>query len=226
MESDVQIKNAEKDYEQYVNVLGNDHPDTLISLNNLADLFKDKGDYESALPLYKECLAKRRLVLGNDHPDTLTSIFNLATLFKNKRDYYRALPLYEEWLSKRTLALGENHPATRQSNMIYINFLREMGKNMQVSDRFQSVVFTPEAEGGGTKKKDTSLERVRNLSGLSGVELEEVVVEIFVIIAVQVKNIKRLANPVERIVGTRANIECRRMRGIREDRVTCKKSVS
>ena len=77
------------------------------------------------------------------------------------------------------------------------------------------------------KKRDTSLERVRNLGGLSGVELEEVVVvEIFVIIAVQVKNIKRLTIPVERIVGTHANIECCRMQGITEDRVTCKKSVS
>ena len=51
-------------------VLGEDHPDTLISLNNLAGLFERKGEYDRALPLYEECLAKRKRVLGEDHPDT------------------------------------------------------------------------------------------------------------------------------------------------------------
>ena len=51
-------------------VLGEDHPHTLASLNNLAVLFKSMGEYDRALPIYEDCLAKRKRVLGEDHPDT------------------------------------------------------------------------------------------------------------------------------------------------------------
>jgi hypothetical protein len=39
-------------------------------MDALAGLFDDKGDYDRALPMYEECLAKRKRVLGEDHPDT------------------------------------------------------------------------------------------------------------------------------------------------------------
>ena len=94
-------------------VLGEDHPSTLGSLNNLAILFKNKGEYDRALPLYEECLAKMKRVLGEDHPDTLVSLNNLASLFYNKGEYDRALPLYEECLAKRKRVLGEDHPHTK-----------------------------------------------------------------------------------------------------------------
>jgi hypothetical protein len=51
-------------------VLGQDHRDTLESLNNLAQLLQSKGEYERALPLFEECLATRKRVLGEDHPET------------------------------------------------------------------------------------------------------------------------------------------------------------
>jgi tetratricopeptide (TPR) repeat protein len=56
--------------EKRKSVLGKNHPSTLSSLNNLAGLYSDLGDYEGALPLYGECLEKRKSVLGEEH--TLT----------------------------------------------------------------------------------------------------------------------------------------------------------
>ena len=35
-------------------VLGEDHPDTLTSLNGFALLFKNKGKYDRALAMYEE----------------------------------------------------------------------------------------------------------------------------------------------------------------------------
>ena len=46
------------------------HPDTAISLNNLALLYKEQGKYDDAEPLYKRALAVREEVLGSVHPDT------------------------------------------------------------------------------------------------------------------------------------------------------------
>jgi len=53
---------------------GPDHPDTAMSLNNLALLYKTQGKYDLAEPLYKRALAIKEKVLGPDHADTVTSL--------------------------------------------------------------------------------------------------------------------------------------------------------
>ena len=40
-------------------------------MSALGGLFGDRGMYDRALPIYEDCLAKRKRVLGEDHPDTL-----------------------------------------------------------------------------------------------------------------------------------------------------------
>ena len=45
--------------------LGNRHPDTLISINNLGVLLHTKGDLAAAEPLYREALEVQREALGN-----------------------------------------------------------------------------------------------------------------------------------------------------------------
>ena len=59
-------------------MLGEDHPDTLTSANNLAIDLRALGDHQAARELDEDTLARRRRVLGEDHPDTLTSANNLA----------------------------------------------------------------------------------------------------------------------------------------------------
>jgi tetratricopeptide (TPR) repeat protein len=49
-------------------VLGADHPDTALSLNNLAGLYQAQGAYERALPLYERALAICKRVLGPTTP--------------------------------------------------------------------------------------------------------------------------------------------------------------
>ncbi len=45
-------------------MLGQEHPDTATSLNNLAELYKAMGDYAKAEPLYRRALAIREKALG------------------------------------------------------------------------------------------------------------------------------------------------------------------
>ena len=59
---------------------GEDHPDTLTSMGNLAGLYRAQGRLDQAEPLYVACLDKRRAKLGEDHPDTLASRKALAQL--------------------------------------------------------------------------------------------------------------------------------------------------
>ncbi|MEP0872382.1 tetratricopeptide repeat protein [Trichocoleus desertorum AS-A10] len=96
----------------YCKVLGNEHPNTVISLNNLAALYDAQGRYEAAELLYSEALSIRRKVLGNEHPDTATSLNNLATLYSAQGRYEAAEPLLNESLSIRRKVLGNEHPDT------------------------------------------------------------------------------------------------------------------
>jgi hypothetical protein len=54
-------------------VLGDEHPDTLISMNNLAFTFKEQDRVEEAMALLEDCTRMGRRVLGPDHPDTTSS---------------------------------------------------------------------------------------------------------------------------------------------------------
>ncbi len=64
--------------------VGPDHPDTAMSLNNLAALIHEQGKYAEAEPLYRRALGIQESELGPDHPDTAASLNNLAGLRKTK----------------------------------------------------------------------------------------------------------------------------------------------
>ena len=68
--------------------LGDDHPDTLVSINSLAILYKNQGKYDLAEPLYVDCLEKMKQKLGVDHPYTKHVKKNLATLYKSKGRHF------------------------------------------------------------------------------------------------------------------------------------------
>jgi TolB-like protein/class 3 adenylate cyclase/Flp pilus assembly protein TadD len=107
--------------------LGAEHPDTATSLNNLADLLRDQGDFAGARPLHQRALAIRERVLGPAHPDTATSLNNLAILLKAKGDFAGARPLHERALAIRETALGPVHPDTATSLNNLANLLRDQG---------------------------------------------------------------------------------------------------
>ncbi len=72
--------------------MGPDEPDTAVTLNNLASLLRDKGNYAEAEPLYRRGLAIREKALGPDEPDTAIALNNLALLLHQKGNYAGAEP--------------------------------------------------------------------------------------------------------------------------------------
>jgi tetratricopeptide (TPR) repeat protein len=101
-------------------VLGPRHPDTVISLNNLAALCYFQGRYGEAEPLHREALEASRAVLGPRHPDTLRILNNFGFLYNSQGRYGEAEPLYREALQESREALGPRHPQTltTQLNMV------------------------------------------------------------------------------------------------------------
>ena len=95
--------------------LGERHPSTASSLNNLASLYLSQGRYGEAEPLYVEALEISQSELGERHPDTARSLNNLAALYRSQGRYGEAEPLYVEALEIYKSELGERHPDTANS---------------------------------------------------------------------------------------------------------------
>jgi hypothetical protein len=60
-------------------VLGQEHPDTLMSMANLAWIWKSQDQYNKSLELMVTCVRLQEKILGIDHPDTVSSLATLRT---------------------------------------------------------------------------------------------------------------------------------------------------
>src|SRR5439155_1162517 len=88
--------------------LGPDHPDTLMSMNNLGNSYTALGRHADALRLYEGTLARRKAKLGPDHPDTLASLSAVArTLIRLDRGA-DAVPLIDEYLARASGKLSDS----------------------------------------------------------------------------------------------------------------------
>ena len=104
-----------------VRILGNDHPDTLISRDNLAGAYESNGRLNEAITLYEQTLADSTRILGNDHPSTLASRNNLAGAYESNGRLSEALSLFEQILTDSIRILGNDHPDTLivRNNLAY-----------------------------------------------------------------------------------------------------------
>ena len=55
-------------------VLGEEHPDTLISMANLASTYSNQGRWKEAEELQRQELETYSRILGQEHPNTLISM--------------------------------------------------------------------------------------------------------------------------------------------------------
>jgi hypothetical protein len=92
-------------------VLGEEHPNTLISIGNLALTLEAEGDLSGARALQEQVLKVSRRVLGEEHPDALTAMSNLALTLRAQGDH-RAREVQEQVLKVSRRVLGEEHPDT------------------------------------------------------------------------------------------------------------------
>ncbi|WP_330440915.1 FxSxx-COOH system tetratricopeptide repeat protein [Micromonospora sp. NBC_00821] len=101
--------------------MGDEHPDTLMSRNNLAAAYRAAGRLGEAIPLYEATLSVRERVLGDEHPDTLMSRNNLAAAYQAAGRLGEAIPLYEATLAAYERVLGDEHPntLTSRNNLAY-----------------------------------------------------------------------------------------------------------
>ncbi|EWG46524.1 hypothetical protein FVEG_06980 [Fusarium verticillioides 7600] len=116
-------------------VLGKEHPSTLISMTNLANMLRKIGKYKEAEEMHRKTLGLKEKVLRKEHPSILDSMNNLASVLDDIGEHEEAEKIYRETLKAREKVLGKEHP----------NTLDSMNNLASVLRKSRGV----EAEGGG-----------------------------------------------------------------------------
>jgi tetratricopeptide (TPR) repeat protein len=110
---------AKQRFEQVLEIheqlLGPDHPETAMSLWDLAWVMRDQAQLVAARQLFQRALQIQEQVLGPDHPDTTIGLTGLALVLQDCGEADAALVLFERALHTRQRVLGPEHQRTAVS---------------------------------------------------------------------------------------------------------------
>ena len=109
-------------------LLGDDHPDTLASMGDLAVLYRDLSKPAEAESLLANVLNVQRRVLGADRPETLETAHELAQVYEEQGKSAQAAPLLTETLKARRRILGDENPDTLLSLVELGGLYQSQGK--------------------------------------------------------------------------------------------------
>ena len=105
----------EKALTTHQNILGEEHPSTATSYNNLAALYESMGEYAKALPLHEKALKICQDILGEEHPSTAKSYNNLAVFYYRQNEFTKAYTAMQRAVDIRKKVLPQNHPELKSS---------------------------------------------------------------------------------------------------------------
>jgi tetratricopeptide (TPR) repeat protein/ribonuclease BN (tRNA processing enzyme) len=119
-------------------ILGEEHPDTATTYNNIAAVYSNQGEYDRALEWYTKALTIRERVLGIEHPSTAATYNNIAAVYSNQCEYNKALEWYKKALAIYETALGKTHPntATTYNNIASVYY--NQGKYKEALDYYNN----------------------------------------------------------------------------------------
>ena len=90
--------------------LGENHPATVISLDNLASLHQAMGEFETALSFATQAVAICRRMGGGSHLILASPLNQLGVIHQGMGNYAQAIPVFLESLAIKRQALGRENP--------------------------------------------------------------------------------------------------------------------
>lgn len=115
-------------------VLGPEHREVALSLQNLATLQRDRGEADESKTLFVRALNILEKVHGPEHPDVAVALESLAVLHHLHQDYSEAEPLYQRALAIREKVLGPEDPFVAQTLTNYADLLRRTGRKSEAEE--------------------------------------------------------------------------------------------
>lgn len=129
-------------YELRTEVLGGEHPDTLLSLNLLGNVRIRQGNYAEAEQLHTRSLDKHRRVFGEEHERTLSALNGLSIAVYSQGKVDQAEDLFRQCVDLKTHLLGEEHINTLNTMNNLANLLRQQGKYEESEELYRRSMET------------------------------------------------------------------------------------
>jgi len=143
-------------------VFDKEHPSTLGSMNNLAEVLRSQGKYEKAEQMNRQTLELRKKMLGKEHPSTLDSMNNLAIVLDNQGKYEEAEQMHRQTLMLTKKMLGEEHSSTLDSMNNLALVLDNQGKYEKAEQMHrQTLMLTKKMLG---EEHSSTLDSMNNLA--------------------------------------------------------------
>lgn len=108
--------------------LGEDHPQTLYTRNNLAAAIQLQGREAEAEAEFRSVLEARQRVLGPEHLSTLATIQNLANLLIQQKRHAEAEPLIRGTAEVTERVFGAEHTRTQMAQNSLAYLLEDLGQ--------------------------------------------------------------------------------------------------
>jgi tetratricopeptide (TPR) repeat protein len=150
------------DFKNLSEILGEENPSTLISMNNLAVVLRDQGKYEQAEEMRRQTLGLQETVLSKEHPETLTGMNNLAMVLRDQGKYEQAEKMWRQTLELQETVLGKEHPSTLTSMNNLAVVLNDQGKYEQAEEIQRQTLGLQETVLG--KEHPETLRSMNNLA--------------------------------------------------------------
>lgn len=133
-----QLNEAERQFRRSIDIyeeeLGEDHPYTLTSRNNLANLLTTTGKLQDAEIEYRRCLASKVEQLGTNHPVVATTQYNLGLLLSRRGNLEEAEEALREALRIQVQFLGEENAEAVKTSRSLCRVLLKQGKSVDGPD--------------------------------------------------------------------------------------------
>uniref|UniRef100_A0A7S0BXS6 Kinesin light chain n=1 Tax=Proboscia inermis TaxID=420281 RepID=A0A7S0BXS6_9STRA len=85
------------------------HVDIGVTLNNIGQIHRLKGNYAEAMKVYQESFRIMKSILGLEHRNVAATPHNMATMFLCQEEYDNATELFQNVLIVQRGALGDDH---------------------------------------------------------------------------------------------------------------------
>jgi tetratricopeptide (TPR) repeat protein len=118
----------ERSYELRLHALGPEHPDTAISVANLARTYSKLGRHEEAIEMHRRGIGIRERTLGVHHPYLADSYQDLALSLQSSGRAQEAQGTQEKALELCAAALGTEHPQCAWARVLLAEMLARGGE--------------------------------------------------------------------------------------------------
>ena len=133
---------------------GEDHPDTITAMANLASTYWNQGRWNEAESLQNIVLQSRQKILGTDHPDTITAMADLASTYSDQGRWNEAESLQNTVLQSSQKILGTDHPDTIRAMANLATTYSDQGR-WNEAESLQNTVLHSSQKILGTNHPDT-----------------------------------------------------------------------